>query len=70
MKIKITNGVVVEGQKCAAGDEVEVADRLGRQLIANGKAVKVLVLKPEPKAVKPKVVKKKAVKRNKLTLEE
>lgn len=54
MKIKLTRGTVVNKQPYAKGDEVEVADRDGQQLISSGRAVKVLQLakaeeSPEPK---------------------
>lgn len=70
MKIKLTAGVIVEKQKRKAGEEIEVADRVGRQLIGTGKAVEVLSLKVEKPDEKPKAAPKKKRARKKPTLEE
>lgn len=71
MKIKLTAGVIVEKQKRKSGEEIEVAGRVGRQLIGAGKAVEVLSLKVEkPVEEKPKAAPKKKRIRKKPTLEE
>lgn len=72
MKIRIIRGVVADKATRSEGEELVVADREGRQLIAQGKAVEVLQIKAkvetvELKAEEPKpVVKKKITKRRKL----
>lgn len=67
MKIKLTGGVVVEAQKRQPGEEIEVADRFGRQLIGRGKAVEILQVKKQEEKPKAAPKKKRA---KKLTLEE
>jgi len=67
MKIKLTAGVVVEMRKRQSGDEVEVADRFGRQLIGRGKAVEILQVKKQEEKPKAAPKKKRA---KKLTVED
>lgn len=41
MKIRMLRNVLVDGQHCAAGDVVEVAERLGEVLVRMGRAERV-----------------------------
>lgn len=50
MKVKLLKGMVVDKQPYRMGQEIEVADRTGQQLIANGTAEAVVVeAAPAPK---------------------
>lgn len=60
MKIQITKGCVVNKAARPEGDELEVADREGRQLIAMGKAIEVEVSADPEVKEKPKPAAKKA----------
>ena len=51
MKIRITKGCVVAMAPRSVGEEIVVADREGRQLIAMGKAVKLLEVKAKPEPI-------------------
>lgn len=62
MKIKMIRGALIGSQAVKPGSEIEVAEGLGRELIASGKAEKVelpelpkeLQAEPKPKAKKGK----------------
>lgn len=58
MKIKLIRGCQVQGHgRCGAGDELEVDDAYGEQLIGGGFAEVGAVAKPKRKATKSKAKK-------------
>lgn len=52
MKIRITSGVILNGEPCYEGSIVEVSDNVARQIIASNRAEAYVEPEPEPEAPK------------------
>ena len=54
MKIEVTRPFCLAGERLEIGAQADVDDRFGRELIHNGKAVKVEASQPDPAPEAPK----------------